>query len=161
MLHDESILYPQNNRERRKPYIDCIVLTFVAPTLLRSDLPGNYLSSRIAPESTPRDQWSPMICSSGSLTKYSFYQQQVFPFIDSLGFCGLYWIHFIWEVIFIPCTWSSFDCFSSELRPITKLLQSLQCFLYYMMSEMGHLTAFLSYLIQNMQELPPHSYFLL
>ena len=37
----------------------------------------------------------------------------------------------------------------------------LQCFPCYMMSNVGHLAAFLSHLTQDMSELPPHNYLLL
>ena len=40
------------------------------------------------------------------------------------------------------------------------LFSSLQCFPCYMMSEVGHLTVFISYLAQNMLTLRPYSYFL-
>ena len=53
-------------------------------------------------------QWSYMIRRSGRLIQqYSFHQHPVFPFVDSPDFCSLYWKHFIWELVVIPCAWSS------------------------------------------------------
>jgi len=58
-----------------------------------------------------------MIHRSDRVSRYRFHQHQVFQFVDSFDLCSWYWMHFTWELIFIPYTWwrSSFDCFSSAL----------------------------------------------